>query len=122
MPPAFNTPTIKGAVAQGVINCTNFGKTSRYCNNLLTATFNLKQGLNQKLEFRTGVNYYYNVHECSLFVAVVTFGIKYCFDDEELRDVARNMADLRVRRLPVVDREKEAGSAFVSPVQHRRRR
>lgn len=37
---------------------------------------------------------------------VMSVGIKYCFDDEELRDVARNMADLRVRRLPVVDRDK----------------
>lgn len=37
---------------------------------------------------------------------VMSAGIKYCYDDEELRDVARNMADLRVRRLPVVDRAK----------------
>ena len=38
---------------------------------------------------------------------VMSVGIKYCFDDEELRDVVRNMADLRVRRLPVVDRDKK---------------
>lgn len=38
---------------------------------------------------------------------VMSVGIKYCYDDEELRDVARNMADLRVRRLPVVDRDKK---------------
>ncbi|MGH8216873.1 MAG: CBS domain-containing protein, partial [Rhodanobacteraceae bacterium] len=32
--------------------------------------------------------------------------IKYCFDDEDVEEVARNMADLQVRRLPVVNREK----------------
>jgi CBS domain-containing protein len=32
--------------------------------------------------------------------------VKYCFDDEEISDVARNMADLQIRRLPVVNREK----------------
>lgn len=32
--------------------------------------------------------------------------IKYCFDDEDVEQVARNMADLQVRRLPVVNREK----------------
>ncbi|MGH8215062.1 MAG: CBS domain-containing protein, partial [Rhodanobacteraceae bacterium] len=30
----------------------------------------------------------------------------YCFDDEDVEEVARNMADLQVRRLPVVNREK----------------
>lgn len=38
---------------------------------------------------------------------VMSVGIKYCYDDEELRDVARNMAELRIRRLPVVDRDKK---------------
>src|SRR5215472_13513416 len=32
--------------------------------------------------------------------------VKYCFEDEELDHVARNMADLQVRRLPVMNREK----------------
>jgi len=32
--------------------------------------------------------------------------VKYCFDDEELDHVAKNMGDIRVRRLPVVNREK----------------
>jgi CBS domain-containing protein len=32
--------------------------------------------------------------------------VMYCYDDEELEDVARNMGDVRVRRLPVVNREK----------------
>lgn len=31
---------------------------------------------------------------------------KYCFDDEECEKVARNMDELLVRRLPVVNRDK----------------
>lgn len=30
----------------------------------------------------------------------------YCFADQELDEVAANMADIKVRRLPVVDRNK----------------
>jgi CBS domain-containing protein len=37
---------------------------------------------------------------------VMTRDVKYCFDDDELEDVARNMADLQARRLPVVNRDK----------------
>jgi CBS domain-containing protein len=37
---------------------------------------------------------------------VMTESIKYCFDDEDVEDVARNMAELGVRRLPVVNRDK----------------
>ena len=32
--------------------------------------------------------------------------VKYCFEDEEVDRVARNMADIQVRRLPVVNRDK----------------
>jgi len=32
--------------------------------------------------------------------------VLYCFDDQELDDIARNMSDVKVRRLPVVNREK----------------
>ena len=32
--------------------------------------------------------------------------VKYCFDDEEAADVLTNMSDLKVRRLPVVNRDK----------------
>jgi CBS domain-containing protein len=37
---------------------------------------------------------------------VMTDDVKYCFEDEEVEDVARNMADIQVRRLPVVNRDK----------------
>jgi CBS domain-containing protein len=32
--------------------------------------------------------------------------VKYCFEDEDLGHVAKNMGDIRVRRLPVVNRDK----------------
>jgi CBS domain-containing protein len=37
---------------------------------------------------------------------VMSREVKYCFEDEDLLHVAKNMADIRVRRLPVVSREK----------------
>ena len=37
---------------------------------------------------------------------VMTSDIKYCFDDQSIDEVTRNMGDLQVRRLPVVNREK----------------
>ena len=32
--------------------------------------------------------------------------VLYCFEDQELEEVARNMADIKVRRLPVLNRDK----------------
>ena len=32
--------------------------------------------------------------------------VKYCFDDQNVEQVAKNMSELRVRRLPVLNREK----------------
>jgi CBS domain-containing protein len=32
--------------------------------------------------------------------------VKYCFDDQELDEVCQNMAELKVRRLPVINRDK----------------
>ena len=32
--------------------------------------------------------------------------VKYCFEDEEIDDIARNMAEQQIRRLPVVNRDK----------------
>lgn len=37
---------------------------------------------------------------------VMTQDVKYCFDDQELSDVAQNMSDVQVHRLPVVDHDK----------------
>ncbi len=37
---------------------------------------------------------------------VMTGNIRYCFEDEEVQHVAQNMADIQVRRLPVLSREK----------------
>jgi CBS domain-containing protein len=37
---------------------------------------------------------------------VMSTDIKYCFEDNDLDDVARNMGDLQIRRLPVVNRDK----------------
>jgi CBS domain-containing protein len=37
---------------------------------------------------------------------VMSREVLYCFDDQELEDVARNMADIKVRRLPVLNRDK----------------
>lgn len=37
---------------------------------------------------------------------VMTDNILYCFEDEDVQHVAENMADIHVRRLPVMDRNK----------------
>lgn len=37
---------------------------------------------------------------------VMSTEVKYCFEDDDLDDVARNMGDLQVRRLPVVNQDK----------------
>ncbi|HEY6940582.1 CBS domain-containing protein [Dokdonella sp.] len=37
---------------------------------------------------------------------VMTANIRYCYDDQDVAEVARNMAELGVRRLPVVNRDK----------------
>lgn len=37
---------------------------------------------------------------------VMTPDVKYCFCDQEVAEVSDNMADIQVRRLPVVDRGK----------------
>ncbi|WP_339523922.1 CBS domain-containing protein [Pseudomonas sp. EA_35y_Pfl2_R111] len=37
---------------------------------------------------------------------VMSSEICYCFDDEEVEHVAKNMADIQMRRLPVLNREK----------------
>jgi CBS domain-containing protein len=37
---------------------------------------------------------------------VMTEEVKYCFDDQDVNEIARNMAEIQVRRLPVVNRSK----------------
>jgi CBS domain-containing protein len=37
---------------------------------------------------------------------VMTEQVKYCFDDEDLDHVSKNMASLQMRRLPVMNRDK----------------
>ena len=37
---------------------------------------------------------------------VMSTEIKYCFEDQTVDEVTQNMGDLRVRRLPVVNRDK----------------
>lgn len=37
---------------------------------------------------------------------VMTRDVKYCFCDQELAEVGDNMADIQLRRLPVLDRDK----------------
>ena len=37
---------------------------------------------------------------------VMSAEVLYCFDDQDLDEIAKNMADVQVRRLPVVSRDK----------------
>jgi CBS domain-containing protein len=38
---------------------------------------------------------------------VMTTDVKYCFDDEDTDEVCQNLADQQIRRIPVVDRNKQ---------------
>ena len=37
---------------------------------------------------------------------VMSHEVLYCFDDQDLEDIAQNMAEMKVRRMPVVNRDK----------------
>ena len=37
---------------------------------------------------------------------VMSQDVKYCFEEDDVHDVAQNMADIKVRRLPVLDKSK----------------
>jgi CBS domain-containing protein len=37
---------------------------------------------------------------------VMSAEVKYCFEDEDINDAAQNMADIKLRRLPVLNRNK----------------
>ncbi|RRI02324.1 CBS domain-containing protein [Mesorhizobium tamadayense] len=38
---------------------------------------------------------------------VMSAEVRYCFDDEEVEDVLRKMGDLKIRRMPVISRDKQ---------------
>ncbi|AMN41953.1 inosine-5'-monophosphate dehydrogenase protein [Rhodoplanes sp. Z2-YC6860] len=42
---------------------------------------------------------------------VMTRDVKYCFDDQDLEEVTHNMADIQVRRLPVLNHDKRLASS-----------
>ena len=42
----------------------------------------------------------------TLVSEIMSDSVKYCFADQTLEEVSRNMGDIQVRRLPVVDRQK----------------
>jgi CBS domain-containing protein len=42
----------------------------------------------------------------SLVQQAMTEDVKYCFEDQDLEKVTRNMGDIQVRRLPIVNRDK----------------
>jgi len=37
---------------------------------------------------------------------IMSTEVLYCFDDQDIEEVARNISDIKVRRLPVLNREK----------------
>jgi CBS domain-containing protein len=37
---------------------------------------------------------------------VMSGEVKYCFENDDVKEVARNMADIKVRRLPVLNKQK----------------
>ena len=37
---------------------------------------------------------------------VMTAEVRYCFEDDEVEDICRNLGDQQIRRIPVVDRDK----------------
>ena len=42
----------------------------------------------------------------TLVKEIMSAEVLYCFEDQDIEEVARNFADLKVRRLPVMNREK----------------
>ena len=46
---------------------------------------------------------------------IMTPDVRYCFEDEDVRDVARTMAESQVRRLPVLNRDKRLVAIMESP-------
>lgn len=50
---------------------------------------------------------------------VMSAEVKYCFDDDPVEDVLRNMSEQQIRRLPVLNREKRlVGIISLSDLAH----
>lgn len=50
---------------------------------------------------------------------VMSTEVKYCFEDDDIDDVARNMGDIQIRRLPVVDQNKRlTGIVSLGDIAH----
>jgi CBS domain-containing protein len=50
---------------------------------------------------------------------VMSREVKYCFDDEDIEDVAQNMGEIQVRRLPVLNRQKRlVGILSLADIAH----
>ena len=48
-----------------------------------------------------------------------TENIMYCYEDDDLDDVAKNMGDVKVRRMPVMDRNKRlVGIISIGDISH----
>jgi len=50
---------------------------------------------------------------------VMSQDIKYCFEDDDVDDVAHNMGDLQIRRLPVLSKDKRlVGIVSLGDITH----
>ncbi|HZW22173.1 CBS domain-containing protein [Noviherbaspirillum sp.] len=50
---------------------------------------------------------------------VMSQDIKYCFEDDDIDDVAHNMGDLQIRRLPVLSKDKRlVGIVSLGDITH----
>lgn len=47
---------------------------------------------------------------------IMSGDIHYCFEDEDVQHVARNMADIQMRRLPVLNREAAGRRGFLGNI------
>src|SRR5690554_3158459 len=49
---------------------------------------------------------------------VMSDNIRYCFEDEDVQHVAQNMADIQLRRLPVLSRRSEEHTSELQSRPH----
>ncbi len=48
-----------------------------------------------------------NKSPTTLVREIMSTDVKYCFEDEEISHITKNMSDIQVRRLPVLNRQKQ---------------